>query len=298
MSETVSPRAKIVNRRLDLSHHCELLLKAREILRNHKKSANFLKPFAEKTHEGDVSMAMLDRYRKTGGFVQLVSLVETCPPAKQEKFLEIIRGEDPRWAEAVRNKILTIERIYGWNNDTLNEIFGTLQDLTVAVALHACNEEMRARINGFFSHGRRRKIEDLFSTNQPSAQEIAAMHMKIIESVRKMDIEGTIRFEKFDPPMEIDEDIEDKIAKAPRPEGASTGSNVLNFGSFDVDTSVPDAATGSSASPATGAGGDESRIMEIQALKKRVAELSKENAVIRHELSVVKSKLDQIKKIA
>jgi regulator of replication initiation timing len=38
--------------------------------------------------------------------------------------------------------------------------------------------------------------------------------------------------------------------------------------------------------------------MEIQALKKRVAELSKENAVLRHELSLARNKLDQIKKIA
>jgi hypothetical protein len=42
----------------------------------------------------------------------------------------------------------------------------------------------------------------------------------------------------------------------------------------------------------------ESCLMEIQTLKRRVAEMSKENAVLRHELSLVRSKLDQIKKIA
>ena len=75
-------------------------------------------------------MGMIDRYRKTGGFVQLVALVETCPPAKQEKFLEIIKGEDARWSEAVRTKLLSMEKIYSWSNEVLAEIFGTLQDLT------------------------------------------------------------------------------------------------------------------------------------------------------------------------
>jgi hypothetical protein len=42
----------------------------------------------------------------------------------------------------------------------------------------------------------------------------------------------------------------------------------------------------------------ESRLVELQNLKKRVADLSKENATLRHELSMAKSKLDQIKKIA
>jgi hypothetical protein len=37
---------------------------------------------------------------------------------------------------------------------------------------------------------------------------------------------------------------------------------------------------------------------ELAQLKKKMSELSKENAVLRHELSIARSKLDQIKKIA
>lgn len=242
-------------------------------------------------------MGMIDRYRKTGGFVQLVALVETCPPAKQEKFLEIIKGEDPRWAEAVRSKLLSMDRIYSWSDETLAEIFGTLQDLTVAVALHAAEENLRNRINAFFSHGRRRKVEDAFSTHMPSQQEIAATHMKIIESVRKMEQDGSIRFENFDPALVIEDEIEAQLAKKPMPgEGGGTS---LDFGAFEVDTGIHrNFEVISTQANASADASNESRVMEIQALKKRIAEMSKENAVLRHELSIARSKLDQIKKIA
>ncbi|MES2964331.1 MAG: FliG C-terminal domain-containing protein [Bdellovibrionota bacterium] len=244
-------------------------------------------------------MGMIDRYRKTGGFVQLVALVETCPPAKQEKFLEIIKAEDPRWSDAVRTKLLSIEKIYAWSNETLAEIFGTLQDLTVAVALHAADETMKGRINSYFTHGRKRKIEDLFGTQMPSQQEIAATHMKIIETVRKMEQDGSIRFEKIDAALAIEDEIEAMLAKMPMPgETASPGSS-LDFSGFEVDTGIHrNFEVISSTAPGVADANSESRVMEIQALKKRIAEMSKENAVLRHELSMARSKLDQIKKIA
>ncbi|MEK7358516.1 MAG: FliG C-terminal domain-containing protein [Bdellovibrionota bacterium] len=242
-------------------------------------------------------MGMIDRYRKPGGFVQLVSLVETCPTSKQEKFMEIIRTEDPRWADHVRMKLLSMDRIYSWKDEVLVEIFGTLQDLTVAVALHASSDTLRVRILTYFTHGRKRKIDDLYGSQMPSQQEVAATHMKIIESVRKMEQDGSLRFESFDPAMVIEDDVEIMLSKAPMPsEGTKEGSG-LHFGAFEVDTGIHHNFEVISAQ-ASGDPASESRVMEIQALKKRVAEMSKENAVLRHELSLARNKLDQIKKIA
>jgi flagellar motor switch protein FliG len=132
-------------------------------------------------------MAMLDRYQKTGGFVQLVSLLETCGQAKQEKFLEIIRAESSFWADALKTKVLSIERIYTWNDETIAEIFGTLQDLTVAVALISGPETLRGRVFAFLSHGRRRKIEDIIGINKPTPGEVAAMPMIMVAKWRWTD---------------------------------------------------------------------------------------------------------------
>lgn len=247
-------------------------------------------------------MSMLDRYKKPGGFVQLLALVETCGPAKQEKFLELIKNEDTHWADAIKQKMLTIDRIYSWNDEQLNEIFGTLQDLTVAVALSAADEALRDRIQGFFSHGRKRKIEDLFGAAQPTAAEVAATHMKIIESVRKMEQDGFLRLEKFDAELEVSEDIEDDLAKlalAPKPVIGFAGLEVTGVGlSAGASSGGVEVYQTSTNTVGPNEQVHESRLMEIQTLKKRVAELSKESAMLRHELSLARSKLDQIRKIA
>lgn len=241
-------------------------------------------------------MALLDRYRKSGGFIQLLTLLETCGLAKQERFLEIIRNEDARWADAIRSRMLDMDKIYGWNQETLTEVIGTLQDLTIAVALHAASQETRAKIEATFSHSRKRKIDDIFETTSPSPLEISATHMKIIETVRKMAHEGLLRFEKIDPSLMIEEEIEDKLSKMPEPASASdqkSKSTVTDSATAMATTMTTTAVT------ATEASGDETpNVLEIQSLKKRIAEVSKENATLRHELSVAKAKLDQIKKIA
>jgi hypothetical protein len=274
-------------------------------------------------------MSMLDRYRKPGGFIQLLALIETCHQAKQEKLLDVIAQEDRLWSETVRAKMLSIDRIYAWNDQTLAEIFGTLQDLTVAVALCAATPEFKTRITGFFSHGRIRKIEELMTSKGPTPAEIGATHLKIIEAVRKMGSDGFLRFDSIDPGLVISEDIEDDLAHAAalegtpslkktatasqtappqaqsqsptRPRVLTSYSHLSDHMASQVEVNggvVVSAAPSASSSAAAHTEQGESRLMEIQGLKKRVAELSKENATLRHELSMARSKLDQIKKIA
>jgi flagellar motor switch protein FliG len=60
-------------------------------------------------------MSSISRYKKAGGFIQLVSLIETFGAPKREKFIEMIDAESPVWAKALRDKMLSIERIFSWS---------------------------------------------------------------------------------------------------------------------------------------------------------------------------------------
>lgn len=242
--------------------------------------------------------------------MQLLSLIETCVPSKQEKLLDTVAKEDGLWAETIRAKMLNIDRIYSWNDEALMEIFGVLQDLTVAVALKAADETLRARLNGFVSHGRRRKIEDMHGSNNPSPGEIQATHMKIVECVRKMGADGLLRFERFDVALMIDEEIDNRLmhpagpattAASPFPTSGDSGSRVLHaYSPLSAHQAAQTQSAQAAAAPivVSGSASSESPTLEMQALKRRVSDLSRENATLRHELSVAKSKLDQIKKIA
>ncbi len=253
-------------------------------------------------------MAMLERYRKPGGFIQLLALIETCAPTKQEKLLETVATEDGLWAQTVRSKMLRYDRIISWNDETLMEIFGSLQDLTVAVAIFAADEPLKSRLLGLLSHGRRRKIDDLYGAKPPTPGEVSATYVKIVEAVRKMASDGYIRFEKCDPMLAIGQDIDDRLMRPAAPDTNKSGfagtsdSPPPGLVHSYSPMSAHAAASGSNSTPASSssfsAGDSELRAVELLQLKRKLLELGKENATLRHELVVAKSKLEQIKKIA
>jgi flagellar motor switch protein FliG len=159
-------------------------------------------------------MSMLNRYKKKGGFAQLLTLIETSPPGKRAKLLEIIASEDAEWAEAIRLKMIDMNRIYSWNDDVLEKIIGTLQDLILAVAIQGAPQDFRTRVFALISHGRASKLNDILQTRTSSTEEIAAMQAKVIVAVRTLADNGDLRFKNFDPDLEIREGIEKTISSA------------------------------------------------------------------------------------
>jgi hypothetical protein len=240
-------------------------------------------------------MSMLDRYRKSGGFVQLLTLIETCGPVKQEKFLEIIRTEDPDWADAIRHKMLDLNRILSWNDDALAEILGTLQDLTLAFVLQASDVTLKERLTNLLPSGRRRKLEDLYKDDLTPA-EIATAQMRVVETVRRMAREGQLRFDHVDASLNIEEDIEEKIKKGQINFDTSHLSLVHSEG--HEDNQAPVEISEHSFSRRMEEFGAEELKMEVAGLKKKVVALTKENAALKVELANCRSKLDQIRKIA
>ena len=245
---------------------------------------------------------MLDRYRKSGGFNQLLNLLETCGPSKQEKFLGLIRAEDPKWADMIMTKMLDINRIYGWNQETLAEIIGVLQDLTIVVLLHGASDQIRARINSCFTHSLQRKIDALYSEHTPTPMDVTAAHVKVIETVRRMVQTGSLRFDKFDASLVIEDGIEDTLSKISSPETMTASSDSYSKETRHLSVIRPSQGTAKTKAgkqePAKGISAADCRMDEINALKHRLGELSKENAALRHELSMIKNKLNQIKRIA
>ncbi|MFN9067220.1 MAG: hypothetical protein ACK5V3_08325, partial [Bdellovibrionales bacterium] len=79
-------------------------------------------------------MGMLDRYKKKGGFIQLLQLIETSSKSKQDQFLGLIAQESPNWENEIRKKMITLDKVLEWNPVYLSEIFSRLHPLTLASA--------------------------------------------------------------------------------------------------------------------------------------------------------------------
>lgn len=155
-------------------------------------------------------MHMLSRFRKPGGFQQLLTLIETCDPAKQQNLLHLVGTEDPGWANLVRVKALTFERVLSWPTETLMEITAHLPD-QVLVAAYQMAEKMAAPEAPYHEKWlkslpsiKAREIHSRAQSSPPNAQVHAAAGIKVIQAVRDLEAKGLIRFSTFDPTLEID----------------------------------------------------------------------------------------------
>ncbi len=211
-------------------------------------------------------MGTLDRYRKPGGFKQLVFLIETFDPKKQEKFISLVEEESLLWARAVREKILTIDRILGWPDEIVSEIAKRLPTKTLACAVLGFKPEQTEKILSRMSHAEKRRIDDEKGQLQNNAGEISSAHSKLIELARQMCRDGEVRLEKIDESLIIEDGIEEALKDGG---GASVQVEVKATGDGDV----------------------------IQ-LRKSLVQTQKENQALKAENKVLKEKLEQIRKIA
>lgn len=262
-------------------------------------------------------MGMLDRYKKKGGFLQLLQLIETSGKAKQEQFLSLIAQESPVWEDQIRKKILTLDKILTWNSVYLSEIFSRIQPLTLASAFHGLPEDKVSAVLKAISTTDLRKFQMTLQEINPNAAEKATSQMKILSETRALISQGLIKLDRIDSELIVPENIEEKLAdgslnvvsngtvKSPShvPERTSNQEHKsYSSGKLDGKSDVkPEAKVENSTAPKSDsreeAKADAAR-EEIDFLRKKVNQLVNENNLLKHELSVLKNKIDQIKKIA
>lgn len=229
-------------------------------------------------------MSMIARYKRAGGFVQLLSLIETSGQAKREKFIDIIRSESEAWADAITKHVISLDRIFSWPDEVVVEVFKGLPIRNMACVLKGISEENRLRVMNFMSHSEKRKVEDEMGSINLNPEEFNGSVVKLLEITRKMISEGQIRLEKVDPELEIPEDIEEMLQKS------STSSAVPKSPedrrAEQVQEAVLKTQNASVNSP------------EVLQLQRMAQNLTKENKSLKEENRILKEKLEQIRKIA
>jgi hypothetical protein len=161
-----------------------------------------------------VSMSILGRFRKPGGFQQLLALLETCEPAKQKNLLHLIGTEDPGWAYMVKMKVLTFERILSWPVEIIAEITPALPDLILATAYQMAGtlkskdgSNLQEKWIQSVPRIKAKEIQYLADFQTFSAAELTAAIVKVLQTAREAESLGRIRFANFDPQLEIDKQI-------------------------------------------------------------------------------------------
>jgi len=180
--------------------------------------------------------------------------------------------------------MLSIEKIFAWPDKPLSEISGRLQPMTMATAKHGLSSKDWEKLMRTQSHSQRRGIEDLAASKKPSAPEISAAYVKIIEEVRLMIKDGYLRVEKFAPEIYIEDNFEEKLGRAPSDAATATSSEAPQA---TTHTEVPDLE----------AFGTENG-KDIATLRLKLQQLNQENTTLKTENRTLKERLTQIKKLA
>lgn len=233
-------------------------------------------------------MSMISRYKKKGGFLQLLNLMETSGSAKQEKFLKLIEEEDPRWSEAIKMKMISVKKIFSWDDNTVAEIVARLNDLTVATALHGLDEAAKEKAFKMMAQARKKKIEEVMLEKVPNAAEISTIFVQILTEVRSLIAQGYVYLEKIDPNLVVDSAIEEKLSQSTLfTMGQETAEKPASGGGY----SQPHLDSTPKAQAKADSG-------EVEALKRRLNQMLAENTHLKEKLMQAESKLASIRKYA
>lgn len=147
---------------------------------------------------------MLNRFRKPGGFIQLLQLIESCDGEKQKNLIKLIASEDPGWASLVKAKQLSYQKVLSWPQPSLALILESIPYRTllalVAGSQHTQKEVLKSTVSPSLWA---RLTKDLEETSfEPSEHKVA--QLKLLSVVREMEQEGKIKLASIDQLLELD----------------------------------------------------------------------------------------------
>lgn len=156
-------------------------------------------------------MSMLSRYKKEGGFSQLVELIETCEPKKQQNFLKVIETEDLNWARAIKLKMLTMKKIFAFGSEILEKVSGK-QAESVLIALYSeYPKQLDESILPLYSEDMRAVIVTAAAREPADEKEVIRAEGRFIAEVRKNMNTGSYNWDKVAPELVIPEDVESQL---------------------------------------------------------------------------------------
>lgn len=233
-------------------------------------------------------MSMIDRYKKSGGFSQLLALLESCGSAKREKFFKIILDESPVWHDALKQKMLGFDDLLKWPVEILAEVTSRTQPITLAAVAKSLPEEKSKTLFAGLGHAQYAKIRSIMDETEFSPQQSQSSIEKLLSETRALAQQGLLKFDKFAPHLHIPDDIENQLELKPYSMPSLPSSEIL-----------AEKATARVVNPpASNQGLTQQAEEEISALRRQNFQLQMELQNLRKVNAVMRDKLEQIKKIA
>lgn len=155
-------------------------------------------------------MSTLARFKKPGGFAQLVHLIESCDAKKKESLLKVIETEDPTWAKLVKEKMLNIDMVMGWQIEITMEIVPHIPEKVLAVCMKGFKPEYQEKVYKCLPAIKQKTFKEMVEMTQTTPGQIESAYMSLLKKVRELDQKRIINIEKINPNLTLE--LEKKVA--------------------------------------------------------------------------------------
>ena len=237
-------------------------------------------------------MAMVDRYRKSGGFNELLKVLETCNAKKREQIMTIIQSETPEWATAIEQKSITFAQIISWESNVFLDIVSSIPSLQMAIALKSLTPAEYQAVLKKLSHQEQRKLELVYDEIKPTPLDISSGVFKVIGEVRDLIGRSVVKVEKFDMSLHIPNNFEATLVKpaAKSPERPAPATKGFQNPGFETKPPTPAKPLDVPFNLAT-----ENR---PEVLRNKIREITQQLSVVLQQNAQLKEELESKKKAA
>lgn len=149
-------------------------------------------------------MSILNRFRKKGGFNQLLLLLESCDPTKQKNLLSLVAKEDPGWAYLFKLKTITFEKLIGFDDQLWLDLIPHLNHKVIGDFIAHLEPKQKSRFLILLDYSSQRIVSQMLIEKTPTVAQQGTAFIKIVQTVRELEDKKIINFVHYDPSLVID----------------------------------------------------------------------------------------------
>lgn len=142
-------------------------------------------------------MSVYSRFKRDpSGFRQLVELLESTPPSRRQKMIDVGMKEDPEFTKKAMSFVFSFQDILGLADMELAEVLQKVPGKTVGFALHGLEEAVQKKCIGLMKPpgmGEAKEFLDATAGNN----EINGARLKVISTARELEKRGLVKSKRI-----------------------------------------------------------------------------------------------------
>jgi flagellar motor switch protein FliG len=124
----------------------------------------------------------------------MVTLMEQALPDDRARLFEDIKRSNPAKAALIKARLLTVEKIYALDDETLGRILEDLDTKVFGLTLRGLDIELRMRALDLVSSEKRKKALETTKKSDTTEMELESAKRLLVQKARELESAGKVHF--------------------------------------------------------------------------------------------------------